>query len=100
MFVVIFSGRTWTRMRGWTGNGEMMDGAEGIFQPDDLEPGKSFGFAVEEFSCPRQKNKFIRQNMFIQLYMAKISKSVDHIREKYCSGELLIGIKKIKHCNK
>lgn len=65
--------------------GGMMGGAEGIFQPDDLEPGKSFGFAVEECSCPRQKNKFIiRQNVFTQLHMAQISKSVDHMREKYC----------------
>lgn len=34
----------------------MMGRVEGIFQPDDLEPARSFGFAVEEFSCPRQKN--------------------------------------------
>lgn len=44
---------------GWgTGvvGGGMMGRVEGIFQPDDLEPARSFGFAVEEFSCPRQKN--------------------------------------------
>lgn len=75
------SGRTWPHKRGWGGDGEMMDGTERIFQPDDLEPARSFEFAVEEFSCPRQKNKFIRQNMFTQLHMAQISKSVDHIGE-------------------
>lgn len=59
---------------GWGVGWGMMGGAEGIFQPDDLEPARSFGFAVEGFSCPRQKNKFIRQNRFTQLYMAQIPK--------------------------
>lgn len=53
-----------------------MDAAEGSSSQVTWSLGNSFGFAVEEFSCPRQKNKFIKQNMFIQLHWAQISKSV------------------------
>lgn len=37
----------------------MMGRVEGIFQPDDLEPARSFGFAVEEFSCPDCLNRLL-----------------------------------------
>lgn len=53
------SGRTWPHKRGWGGDGEMMDGTERIFQPDDLEPARSFEFAVEEFSCPDCLNSLL-----------------------------------------
>lgn len=55
---------------------ETMDAAEGSSSQVTWSLGNSFGFAVEEFSCPRQKNKFIKQNMFTQLHWAQISKSV------------------------
>lgn len=63
---MLFSGRPWAHMRGWgREGGEMTDGEEGSSGQVTWRLGGSFGFAVEEFSCPRQKNKFIKQNMFI-----------------------------------
>lgn len=85
---MIFSGRPWTHTRGWGREGATRDGAEGSSDQVTWSLGGSFGFAVEEFSCPRQKNKFIRQNMFTQLYRAQILESADHIKEKTLLREI------------